>query len=53
MVRESAPRMTPLEKVMAMLVGEGGLEDVVEGRGGCGGTLMFLGCKGEVSEAVV
>ena len=32
-VRESAPRMTPLEKVMAMLVGEGGLEEERGGEG--------------------
>ena len=29
-VRESAPRMTPLEKVMAMLVGKGGFREGLE-----------------------
>ena len=51
MVRESAPRITPLEKVMAMLVAERcALEMIVvggNGRHGGGYTLMSLGCREE------
>ena len=43
--------MTPLEKVMAMLGGNRKLEDVVERRGRCVGTLMFLDWRREISEA--
>ena len=44
-MRESAPRITPEEKVMAMLVREGALEMGGKREEGAGVTLMFLGWR--------